>query len=212
MAAMKKSEQMLLGLFAGLLVLAVTFFVLDVVARKKTVAQQREKVAKAQIIEYETLIRQKRRWEVRRAFVEQNQPVFVSDVEQMPDFQGYFRRQAAASVADDGTPVEILSLVTLDPEEIGQGMMALSLDARIKGPASAVLRFLTRLQANDGFYAIRGFAFTADPKNPGTTRIDNLIFSRWYAPNDGSTSSENTAPAGAGTVAKKAVESESKTN
>lgn len=170
---MKKSEARLLGIFAILILGAITFFVLDVLKDKKNEALARQVAVQKEIDKFNELIEEKEKWEYLRGFVDQYQPRYRSEVEEAPALEAYFRNHAVA------TGIEVTTLLPRAPEELGDNMVSLSIEAKVSGAGGDILSFLTRLQGENKFYAIPSITIAADRKDPSLVKAD-MIFSRWF--------------------------------
>lgn len=202
MAALKKSEARLLGIFGLLIFAAITYFVIDIVDAKKKdmIGLQRARAKK--IRDYQNLIDTRPLWQARKDFVNQFQPVYRTEEKEAPALEAYFRRAATVE------GVEVKKLLPQPPLPLGDSMMAISLQASVSGAGPDVLRFLILLQAENRFYAIPSISIVADRKDPSIVNAD-LIFSRWFTL-DGNIPEEEEeeavpsgvpTPAPAGTVA-----------
>ena len=173
MASIKKSELRLLIIFGILILGAVTFFVLEVLNGKKNDALARQTAVRNKIREYNELIRDKEQWEVKREFVGRYQPVFRSEELEAPALEAYFRRNAQAE------NVEVKTLLPQPPEPLGNDMMSISLQAKVSGLGSDILRFLILLQAENRFYAIPSITIASDRKDPTQVNVD-MVFRRKF--------------------------------
>ena len=174
MASIKKSEARLLVIFGILIFGTITFFVLEVISGRKNDEVVKQRAYQNKIREYQDLISQREQWEVKREFVERYQPVYRTEEQEAPALEAYFR-SAAQSEA-----IEIKTLRPMPPEPLGDNMMAISLEAKVSGAGSDVLRFLIQLQAENRFYAIPSITIASDRKDPTQVSVD-MIFSRWFA-------------------------------
>lgn len=173
MAAMKKSELRLLVVFCILILGAITFFALEVVNGRKNDAIASQKGFARQIREFNELIKDRDKWQVRRDFVDRYQQPYRTEEQEAPALESYFRRNA------DAMGLEIKKLIPNPAEELGNRMMTVSLQAQVVGPGSDVLQFLTLLQAENRFYAIPSITVSSDRKDP-TLAVADLIFSRLF--------------------------------
>lgn len=170
---MKASEKRLLCIFAGLLGLGLVALLADLYFDKRDVLLAERTALENDWIRIETLLEERKTWEVRTYWLDANQPAFTST--EAID-QAIFDEVLNLGANGVSTSNQAL-LPTLQADHYVQA--GVSVDA--EGSIGDLVRWLHELGESGRFHVIRDLRIAPSPDDPETISAKFKLL-RWYAP------------------------------
>ncbi len=173
MAALKKSEQRLLGIFLVVCLLVISFFLYTQLSKVQRRADNELRRLQLERLEIADLLADKEFWDRRQEWLRQAQPAFTTQEQAAQDLLDTVRGAARSN----GIEIE-----SEDLEEPRENEHYQSSVATVKGVADleSVLRWVYQLQTPKDFRAVTRFKLVPEKEDPERVHCEVKV-ERWYA-------------------------------
>lgn len=170
---MKRSEKRLLAILLSLLVLGGLVLSFDIFREKRQELLAEQSRLEMEWVEIEALFEEKEIWELRAAWLEQNQPSFTSN-------EAISQAIFNDSMAENRRGIDITKQ-TLLPVETTDTYVQAGISVTASGELAAISRWIYDITRPASFRTIRNLAIRPNADDPGNITAQFELL-RWYAP------------------------------